>query len=153
MFSKSNIVGLELCKQSLLIANSRAQCYVFTNVQFIISPKGDSIPERKGIRGGSIREIMGILENTTDKPILMEPSRLGYSDKIDLWSADSTYVKYPAIKRLLKLLFKTTKFVFGVTFLPYLSLAMRKFYNGPVSNRFSQEREVAVQKVFFQMGD
>ncbi len=216
MFSKSKIVGVELDKKSLLIANSRLKYHGYTNVTFIQSFAGDRLPEqigkfdfvilngvyehllpqerkillpqiwsiinprgilfliqipyryfpiethstgglpfinyfpdrmafalarifskrckheldasllRKGIRGGSIREIMGILEECHDKPLLMEPCKSGYTDKIDLWYADSSYSKFPTTKVLLKFFFKIIKSTFGVTCLPYLSLAIKK---------------------------
>lgn len=48
MFPKSNIVGVELVKKSLLIANCRLKYYGHTNVTFIRSPAGDSLPEQIG---------------------------------------------------------------------------------------------------------
>lgn len=217
MFPKSSIVGVELVGKSLLIANCRLKHYGYTNVTFIRSPAGDSLPEqigkfdfvilngvyehllpnerkmllpkiwtlinpggilflatipyryfpiethttgglpfinylpdrmafalartfskrlkrdesdnallRKGIRGGSSGEIIGILEECHDKPLLMEPCKSGYTDKIDLWYADSAYSKFPVIKVLLKFFFKIIKSTFGFTCLPYLSLAIKK---------------------------
>ena len=81
---------------------------------------------RKGIRGGSIREIITILKNHSYSPILLTPSQLGLKDRIDMWYAVSSKSRYLIIKKSLFLIFKLIKISTGLIFLPSLSLAIEK---------------------------
>ena len=81
---------------------------------------------RLGIRGGSVREILGILGKSTHAPVLLVPSRLGLNDRIDLWYAVLNHSRHLAIKRALYYTFKSVKFLTGVTFLPTLAIAIKK---------------------------
>ena len=87
---------------------------------------------RRGIRGGSLREITNILRESPDRPTILQPNQLGLYDRIDLWYAGyavSIANKYPGVKRLqqlLKIVFKFIKYTTGLTILPSLSLAIRK---------------------------
>lgn len=82
---------------------------------------------RRGIRGGTANEIMKILsEKCRNHPILLKPSRLGIRDEIDLWHATPSYNKCPTLKRLMKLVFKAIKSILNATFVPSLSLAIKK---------------------------
>lgn len=89
---------------------------------------------RRGIRGGSVREIMRILqaEVNNEKPALLRPNRLGFNDRIDLWYAGyavSIANKYPQVKpiqKIMKYIFKAIFFISGIEILPALSLAIRK---------------------------
>jgi len=82
---------------------------------------------RRGVRGGTETEIMGILRrNSHPSPLLLEPCRLGFHDRIDLWYALSTAARSSTTKRLLRVLFKIIKYSTGITFVPYLALAIRK---------------------------
>jgi hypothetical protein len=67
-----------------------------------------------------------ICKKSYSRPILLKPSKLGLCDEIDLWYATPSYNKFPTIKRLLKRVFKTIKIVLNVTFIPSLSLAIKK---------------------------
>jgi 2-polyprenyl-3-methyl-5-hydroxy-6-metoxy-1,4-benzoquinol methylase len=81
---------------------------------------------RKGIRGGSVKEILSILTRCPAIPILLSPSRFGMKDRIDLCYIQSSKVRFVAIKRLLLLSFKLMKRLTGVTIVPSLSLAIKK---------------------------
>ena len=89
---------------------------------------------RRGIRGSSVREIMGILrdESGNGHPVLLKPNRFGFRDRIDLWyagyavSITNKYPKAKYIQRIMKYVFKIIYLVSGVVILPTLSLAIRK---------------------------
>lgn len=82
---------------------------------------------RRGIRGGTEREIIRILsEKCNDNPIILKPNRLGLHDAIDFWYKISSSSRLSAAKQLLKFVLKTIKFISGTTFVPYLSLAIAK---------------------------
>ena len=81
---------------------------------------------RKGIRGGTVKEIVGILEQTLGKPVLLEPDRLGIKDRVDLWfkRPSAGGISYP--RRLAYGLFKILRRATGFELVSYLSLAIRK---------------------------
>lgn len=81
---------------------------------------------RRGIRGGSIKEIFKILTRCSQKPILLTPSKLGIKDRIDIWYIQSGKVRFKVIKKLFLFSIKFLKFLTGTTLLPNLSLAIKK---------------------------
>jgi 2-polyprenyl-3-methyl-5-hydroxy-6-metoxy-1,4-benzoquinol methylase len=81
---------------------------------------------RRGIRGGATREITTILERAGGKPELINPSRMGIRDHIDLWYHLSSATRKPRTKKFLMYVFRVIKAVTGVTMIPTLSLAIRK---------------------------
>ncbi len=81
---------------------------------------------RKGIRGGRIKEILSILSRCSGTPVLLNPSRFGVNDRIDLWYIQSGKNRFMAIKRLFLLSVKLLKRLTGVTIVPSLSLAIKK---------------------------
>lgn len=81
---------------------------------------------RKGIRGGSIKEILSILSGSPATPVLLNPSRFGMNDRIDLWYIQSGEVRFVVIKRLFLLSAKLLKRLIGITMVPSLSLAIKK---------------------------
>jgi SAM-dependent methyltransferase len=83
---------------------------------------------RLGIRGGSVSEILQILKSNSFSPVLLDPCRLGLSDRIDMWYAVLNQTRHSGLKRSLFAVFKSIKFLTGVTFLPTLSLAIRKVH-------------------------
>lgn len=91
-----------------------------------VSPDA-SWPEllRKGIRGGTTREIITILDRE-GRAELINPSRLGVKDHIDLWYQLSSTTRKPLTKRLMMYGFRAVKAVTGVVMIPTLSLAIRK---------------------------
>lgn len=81
---------------------------------------------RKGVRGGSIKEIFKILNNCTQKPILLNPCRFEIKDRIDLWYIKSYKKRFLGIKKLFLFLTKFVKILTGIIILPKLSLAIKK---------------------------
>lgn len=219
MFPNTEIVGVEIKDEFVSIAKRRIQHYRFDNVDFLLSPDGNSIPDglgdfdyivlnavyehllpnertallykiwshlkpggilfvnqtphrylpleshttglplinflpdkitlyiarrfskrvqlsdswetllRKGIRGGTAKEIMKILNKTYRTPILMEPGRLGIKDRIDLWYKLSSTSKLSTVKFFMFFFIKIFKLITGKSLTPTLSLAIQKpFY-------------------------
>jgi ubiquinone/menaquinone biosynthesis C-methylase UbiE len=82
---------------------------------------------RNGVRGGSVREILKILKKNKFHPILMTPNHLGFTDRIDMWHAESSSKsRYLVIKKSFFYFSKLIKVVSGRIFLPTLSLAIKK---------------------------
>lgn len=81
---------------------------------------------RGGIRGGSVKELLSILNHGSQKPILLNPSRFGIKDRIDLWYIESDKARLAVIKRSFLFLAKLLKISTGVTIVPNLSLAILK---------------------------
>lgn len=93
---------------------------------------------RKGIRGGSINEILKILRNSEHKPALLEPHRLGVKDRFDLWHIhmnnylERSYQKHLNKNRIIvmrKILLLSSillKILRGSDCLPRLSIAIKK---------------------------
>ena len=82
---------------------------------------------RRGVRGGTEREIMRILRKTHHyKPVLLKPDRNGLKDRVDLWYEISNSRRPLKIKKLLKLSCKMINYVFGAAVVPVLSLAIKK---------------------------
>ena len=81
---------------------------------------------RKGIRGGTPREIMGILNPDGRKAELLKPSRFGVKDHIDLWYRLSSTTRWSITKKLMMWGFRVVKATTGITMIPSLSLAMPK---------------------------
>ena len=79
---------------------------------------------RAGIRGGSVREILRDIG--PDDAEVLEPTLRGNSDRIDLWFALSGRSRWPIAKRIARTTMKGLKRTTGVTFVPELSLAIRK---------------------------
>ena len=82
---------------------------------------------RKGIRGGTDREIVNLLDRIDQShPVLLEPNRLSMRDRIDLWHSISSPRNKAGMKFLLKYVLKGLRMFTGVTFVPRLSLALKK---------------------------
>jgi len=81
---------------------------------------------RRGIRGGSIKEILKILPTGSGEPILLNPSNLEAKDTIDLWYLQSSKSNFALTKKLFLLAIKLLKALTGITMLPYLSLGIQK---------------------------
>jgi 2-polyprenyl-3-methyl-5-hydroxy-6-metoxy-1,4-benzoquinol methylase len=83
---------------------------------------------RKGIRGGTKREIAAIINRETRKAEFLDPKHLGVTDQIALWyqlSSTSTARKQ-LTKKLMMWGMRVIKAVTGTTMVPTLSLAIRK---------------------------
>jgi 2-polyprenyl-3-methyl-5-hydroxy-6-metoxy-1,4-benzoquinol methylase len=83
---------------------------------------------RAGIRGGSVKEILSILSNCPQGPVLLNPRKWEIKDRIDLWyvHAQSGVVRLGLAKRVFRVLAKLLQWLTGVTIVPGLSLAIRK---------------------------
>jgi 2-polyprenyl-3-methyl-5-hydroxy-6-metoxy-1,4-benzoquinol methylase len=81
---------------------------------------------RGGIRGGTTREIMAMLNREGRRAELLNPSRLGVKDHIDLWYRFSSTRRKPRTKKLMMWGFRAVKAMTAVTMIPTLSLALRK---------------------------
>ena len=83
---------------------------------------------RKGIRGGSISEVLKNLSGTDDAPVLLEPREFGLEDRLDLWLALSSKSIGRSItaKKIYRLVMKPFLVVFGIELLPELALAIKK---------------------------
>jgi 2-polyprenyl-3-methyl-5-hydroxy-6-metoxy-1,4-benzoquinol methylase len=82
---------------------------------------------RRGIRGATEKEIVGIIAPASDhKPLLMEPDKQGLSDRIDLWYAHLNHTRHVLSKKMIKSAMKALKAATGVTLVPNLSLVIRK---------------------------
>lgn len=81
---------------------------------------------RKGIRGGSVREVMRILHRTGHAAELLRPSRRGVTDRIDLWYALSTARRPHPAKRAVRWLYRAVFVTTRRTIVPVLTLALRR---------------------------
>ncbi|KKN29980.1 hypothetical protein LCGC14_0838690 [marine sediment metagenome] len=82
---------------------------------------------RRGIRGGTEAEIMdNLVRQCADRPILLQPSRLGLRDAIDLWSAMYGPKCSASAMRLAVLLLRLTRACLGIALVHSLSLAIKK---------------------------
>ena len=88
----------------------------------------ESWPEllRRGIRGGTSRSIMTMLNREGRRAELLNPSHLGVKDHIDLWYQLSRTTRKPLAKKLMMWGFRAVKAATGVTIIPTLSLAIKK---------------------------
>jgi len=81
---------------------------------------------RDGIRGATIREIVAPLNSGLGVPVVLEPTRLGVKDRIDLWYAQSDKRRKPRAKKVFLAGVRSLKALSGITLVPYLSLAIAK---------------------------
>jgi hypothetical protein len=78
---------------------------------------------RRGIRGGTVPEVMGILEEAAHAELLAPLPEVG--DRIDLWHR-SLSRRHAALKRVMRGALKVNKWLSGREIVPTLSLAIRK---------------------------
>jgi predicted O-methyltransferase YrrM len=85
---------------------------------------------RDGIRGASVKEILGLLASGEGRPTLLPPQRLGIRGSLDLWIrgyAEGGSGYRGALKRTMATsLNLVARFADGASLVPYLSLAIRK---------------------------
>ena len=81
---------------------------------------------RRGIRGGSDREILTLLEPLLHKPVLLKPSRIGVRDRIDIWINVTAFSRSSVVKKIELMIIRIIKLSTGRTFVPLLSIAIRK---------------------------
>jgi hypothetical protein len=80
---------------------------------------------RRGIRGGTLPEILELLSEKHDH-VNLSPSRLGIFDPVELWFRSSGAMRARGIKRLMKVPFRFASWMVGEPMVPNLALAIRK---------------------------
>lgn len=78
---------------------------------------------RKGIRGATEKEILGLLSPEAE---MLEPKNDGLKDRIDLYYLNTNPERLRTVKSIAKFFIKTIKTVSGLTIVPDLSLVFRK---------------------------
>jgi 2-polyprenyl-3-methyl-5-hydroxy-6-metoxy-1,4-benzoquinol methylase len=81
---------------------------------------------RLGIRGATVNEILGNIPAGSSPPQLLEPSRNGMRDRIDLWYSNTDLTRMKSLKLAARSMMKVIKTVTGVNVVSDLSLAIRK---------------------------
>jgi len=81
---------------------------------------------RRGIRGGTDKEIIKYLELSFPKPILLEPIHNNIMDRIDLWYKVTATTRSSLVKKIELFFFRTAKLLTGHVFVPLQSIALRK---------------------------
>ncbi len=79
---------------------------------------------RRGIRGGSVKEIIGILNKSSPKPLLLKPKSFRNSSEIYYKAASAR--KLSIINKFLVLIMKEFARISGLPLSPYISIAIRK---------------------------
>lgn len=81
---------------------------------------------RKGIRGGTPNEIMSILNKDAQTAELLQPTRLGVKNHIELWYMLSKSARAPMLKRVMKSGIELVNKATGHMMIPTLSLAIQR---------------------------
>jgi len=81
---------------------------------------------RRGIRGGSIKEVINILSRTSQKPLLLKPKRLGIRDQNEIWYKSANTRESSNIKKCLIRSMERFTRISGLPLSPYLSIAIQK---------------------------
>jgi 2-polyprenyl-3-methyl-5-hydroxy-6-metoxy-1,4-benzoquinol methylase len=81
---------------------------------------------RRGIRGGTHKEIVEYLQRDERNARLLDPEFLGVEDRIALWYRMSSERRAPLLKKLLLYGFRFIRATTGQTVVPGLSLAIKK---------------------------
>jgi SAM-dependent methyltransferase len=82
---------------------------------------------RKGMRGGTESEVLRLLRAAgAGEPELLEPSRMGHRDRIDLWYNTRPPERRSLAFRAGRAGMKAIRALTGITLTPNLSLAVRK---------------------------
>ncbi len=83
---------------------------------------------REGVRGGTESELLGLLAGESGhRPAILEPSHMGLNDRIDLQFSLYRRAQFATFKhRFLRGSLKIFKRITGITYLPVLSVALKK---------------------------
>ncbi len=81
---------------------------------------------RRGIRGGTTAEVLKILNQDGREAQVLNPSRLGVRDHIDLWYQFSRRLSRPMAKKCMMRGYRIMKAMTGVNMMPSVSLAICK---------------------------
>jgi tRNA(1-methyladenosine) methyltransferase and related methyltransferases len=80
---------------------------------------------RKGIRGATHATVLDCI-NANGRAESLKPIRFGAKDHFDLWYEFSNYLQPTIVRKYAKLGFRVLHAAFGVTFVPYITMAVRK---------------------------
>lgn len=80
---------------------------------------------RRGIRGATENEILGILRKSR-LPELIEPNQNGLKDRIDLWFSQLSKERHLSVKKFIRGTLKMIRAITGITLVPNLSLVIKK---------------------------
>lgn len=80
---------------------------------------------RRGIRGATENEILGILRKSR-QPELVEPNQNGLKDRIDLWFSQLSKERHFSVKKFIRGTLKMIRAITGITLVPNLSLVIKK---------------------------
>lgn len=87
---------------------------------------------RKGVRGATDREIMGLLPRDSGIPVMLEPCNNGMRDRIDLYYSNTDPNRLKMLKTITRVVIKGLYAITGLAFVPDLSLAFHKqLQDGP----------------------
>jgi 2-polyprenyl-3-methyl-5-hydroxy-6-metoxy-1,4-benzoquinol methylase len=81
---------------------------------------------RKGIRGGSVAEIVRMLGTPVGAVTVLRPERIGVRDSIDLWYRSAATTREGTQKRMIHAFCRVLKAVTGIELPPYLAIALEK---------------------------
>jgi 2-polyprenyl-3-methyl-5-hydroxy-6-metoxy-1,4-benzoquinol methylase len=81
---------------------------------------------RKGIRGATAEDIIGVLNTEGRKAQSLTPCRFGAADHFDVWYQYSNTLEPSPLRKLAKWGFRYIHRVTRLTFVPYISLAIEK---------------------------
>jgi SAM-dependent methyltransferase len=82
---------------------------------------------RRGVRGATEGEVLRVLREAGDgRPLPLEPCRLGFADKLDLWHAAAGDVRHPLLKRSVLVAYRGMNAVCRTDTVPGLNMAIRK---------------------------
>jgi 2-polyprenyl-3-methyl-5-hydroxy-6-metoxy-1,4-benzoquinol methylase len=81
---------------------------------------------RRGIRGGTNREILRILDSSSTKPDFLEPRHNNVKDHIDLWFQVTASTRSSWVKKIELFIIRMVKRLTGQVIVPLQSIAIRK---------------------------
>lgn len=81
---------------------------------------------RKGIRGATVKEILGTLPDEYGTPVLLSPDKNGLKDRIDLYYLNTNQERLKTLKQIAKFGIKAIYKITGAAIIPDLSLAIQK---------------------------
>jgi SAM-dependent methyltransferase len=88
---------------------------------------------RMGIRGGSVKEIFRNLKSSFPEPILLEPSQLGITDRLELSRMKYKNIGNPRMSRYFHFAARALNLLTGIVMVPHLSLAIKKTLPGEIT--------------------
>lgn len=101
---------------------------------------------RRGIRGGTISEILNNLAETGTRPTLLSPSMNGTKDRVDIWWLESQKGGHVLAKKVVRVSLKALKAVSGIEALHYLALAIKKNSVAATTSNWQHETKSDVSK-------